>query len=355
MPRKRVAVLVPGILGSVLVDKAGGPIWSDDFNRNYKILLGNPARLSWNGMKASARLLNDVKFGFFSTMSLWFAIYNYVAFPNDFDDPPKIIEIGYDWRQSNLDSADDLAAQIAKFLGSPISHPPPRNEDRRLTFIMHSMGGLVVRIAIAKNLIHPDWIDRLIHIGSPLYGAQSAFGTLYGSGEILPLISLLATWRHLKNRSLFLEHLQRCIRTCPSVYELLPRKDIPYLHYSTIKRTNPINEPYLDPKYKGYAINAHALLDQASVLLTQTNILSFTIYTYSHPSLKTEIEYRVNPQPSGYQVIEVTGTTQCGDGTVPSELARGDDRFDKPKEVYVVKHAAMCRDKNVGGAVQSVL
>ncbi|MGA8221597.1 MAG: hypothetical protein WB780_08075, partial [Candidatus Acidiferrales bacterium] len=117
--------------------------------------------------------------------------YNDVAFPNDFGDPSKIIGVGYDWRQSNLDSADDLAAQITKFLGSAISKPPPPNEERRLTFIMHSMGGLVVRIAIARDLIDSGWIDRLIHIGSPLYGAQSAFGSLYRGGDILPLTRLI--------------------------------------------------------------------------------------------------------------------------------------------------------------------
>lgn len=353
--RKRIAVLVPGILGSTLEDKSGGWIWSENFYDNYKVLLNNPGLLSWKGIKADARLIKNIRFGYFDVVSLWAAIYNDVSFPPDFDSPPSIIAVGYDWRQSNVDSANDLAELLAKTVGSPVTTPPSSNEERRVTFIMHSMGGLVVRIAVARNLIHPGWIDRLIHIGSPLYGAQSAFGTLFGSGEILPLLSLLVTARRLKNQALFLDYLQRCIKTCPSIYELLPRRQIPYLHYSAVSRTNPLNEDRLDAKLKGYASDTHALLDQASDMLKKMNIPSFTIYTDVHPSHKTEIEFRVESQKLGYKVIEITGTTSYGDGTVPAESARGDLAFDRPSPVFGAAHATMCKDRNVGAIVQSVL
>lgn len=352
MPRARIAVLVPGILGSVLQDSAGGVIWSDNFYKNYKTLLKNPGLLSWKGVKANAHLLKTARFSLLNLMALWSAVES-VSYPSDFH--PTSLHIGYDWRQSNVDSASDLADRLTSVVGSSVSIPPSKHEERRLTFIMHSMGGIVVRIAIANRLIDLGWIDRLIHIGSPLYGAPAAFNTLFGSGDILPLLSFLVAARQLKNRDAFFGLLQECLQTCPSVYELLPRKQIPYLHYSWTDRRNPLNENHLDPRFKAYAINAHTLLDQASAMLKSANIPSFTIHTRSHPSRKTEIEFRVNAHTTGYRVIEPIGKTADGDGTVPRESACGDLTFDKPGAVYGVTHAAMCNDPSVGAILQSIL
>jgi Lecithin:cholesterol acyltransferase len=350
VPLQRVAVLVPGILGSILRH-----IWSDDLLKNYKALLNNPGLLSWKGIKAKPQFMSVVRVGYFYKMPLWDGIFQNVSLPADFVPPPNIIEFGYDWRQSNLDSAADLGSELSQLLGSPVSDPPPQGEQRRLTFIMHSMGGLVVPIAIAKRFIDINWVDRLVHIGSPLSGAQSAFRTIFGRDEILPLLSVLLNVRHLKNRDRFLNFLQQCVRTCPSVYELLPHRQIPYLHYSTVQRTNPLNESHLEPQFRRYAMDAHALLDQARTTLMQANTLSFTIYTHFHPSLKTDIEFRVEPQQPGYQIIEVTGMTSQGDGTVPAESARGDNMLDRSSPVYGSRHAMMCRDADVAAVVQSIL
>ena len=351
MPGERIVVLVPGILGSTLRDNAGGWIWSDNFYQNYKALLANPGLLSWKGVRANAHLLKTARFSFCNLMSLWGAVEG-ISYPADIS---RRLYFGYDWRQSNIDSAADLATTLTSVLNLPVSEPPNGNEERRFTFIMHIMGGLVVRIAVAKRLIDPAWIDRLIHIGSPLYGAQAVFNTLFGGGSILPLLSFLVTARRLKNRDAFFDFLQECLQTCPSVYELLPRKQIPYLHYSMIERRNPLNENHLNAEFKGYAINAHTLLDEASAMLKSANVLSFTIHTISHPSRKTEIEFRVNAHSNGYRVIEVTGKTAEGDGTVPRESACGDLTFDKPSPVYGVTHAAMCNDPSVGAILQSIL
>jgi hypothetical protein len=203
-------------------------------------------------------------------------------------------------------------------------------------------------------IVSPDSLGT----ACPLSGRNSTYRPvqiLEASSDILPWLSDLLATRHFKNRDHFLSLLQQCVRTCPSVYELLPRKHIPYLHYSIVRRTNPLNESHIDPRFQRYATDAHALLDQARTMLTQANIPSFTIYTSLHPSLKTDIEFRVKLQHDGYQVIEVTGVTVQGDGTVPAESARGDDILDKSSPVYASRHATMCRDTNVAAVVQSVL
>jgi pimeloyl-ACP methyl ester carboxylesterase len=162
------------------------PMWGEHLYSNYKALLNNPSLLSWKGHKANARLLKTVQVVKLYSVPLWNAIENDISFPADFGRTPNLVEFGYDWRQSNVASALDMGALLSSLFRSAISKPPPRREERRVTFIMHSMGGLVVRIAIAKNILNTSWIDRLIHIGSPLYGAQSAFATLFGVPDVLP-------------------------------------------------------------------------------------------------------------------------------------------------------------------------
>jgi hypothetical protein len=108
-------------------------------------------------------------------------------------------------------------------------------------------------------------------------------------------------------------------------------------------------------QFRQYAIDAHALLDHASVLLRQANIPTFTVYTEVHPSKKTPIQFRVQAQYGGYRILEVTGETAHGDGTVTSESARGDPALDRPSPIYGSPHARMCSDPRVARLVESLL
>ena len=256
----RVAVLIPGILGSVLQDGTGSQIWSSDFLQNYDTLLRNPGLLSWAGVKAKARLLKTARMTYvvYKEWPLWDAILKEGRFPPDFGEPPRFLEFGYDWRQSNVESAQDLGLALASFLGFGLADPPKAEQTLRLTFIMHSMGGLVARIAIAKRLIHAKWIDRLIHIGTPLFGAPSSFGTLFSSDDddILPLLSTFIKFSNRRNTSKFREILTSSIRTCPSIYELLPRAHVPFLILSPLRHVNPLNEDRMDARLRQLAINA---------------------------------------------------------------------------------------------------
>ncbi len=60
----RVAVLIPGIMGSVLYTTRSGTrdeIWSGDFLKNYNLLVRrDPTLLRWNGTPAQASLLENI-------------------------------------------------------------------------------------------------------------------------------------------------------------------------------------------------------------------------------------------------------------------------------------------------------
>lgn len=124
-----------------------------------------------------------------------------------------------------------------------------------------------------------------------------------------------------RNAQKFLEILRSCIRTCPSVYELLPRGQIPFLSYSPIAYTNPLNEGYLAPKMRQYAVDAHLLLDEGTDVLKKAKRKSFTIFTNCSSSRGTNILYRVEAQQHGYRILETIGKTAYGDGTVPVKVS----------------------------------
>ena len=72
MAIERIAVVVPGIMGSCLAyrDASGklSEIWGEDFYGNYKRLLSNPTLLRWNNIPAEATLLENV---YVSTFLPW--------------------------------------------------------------------------------------------------------------------------------------------------------------------------------------------------------------------------------------------------------------------------------------------
>jgi len=63
IPRVRVAVLLPGILGSSLYYDHSGQrhyIWREDFATNYQTLISNPAVLRWTGRAAKGDLIEKL-------------------------------------------------------------------------------------------------------------------------------------------------------------------------------------------------------------------------------------------------------------------------------------------------------
>lgn len=361
---RRVAVLIPGIMGSSLAytdaGKVSSEIWGENFYDNYKRLLSNPTLLRWNDIKAEASFLENIYLLIprLPKHRLWKKLFEYLSNHGEFQKKGRTLKFAYDWRESLLSTAEVLGSFLEEYVQQLAKSENGNLTDYRFVFLTHSMGGLLVRVAIGKSLIKSQNIDRIIHIGSPLQGAPAAFRSLYGK-ELLPWLSELTTLFKWKNADLFFEHLLDNVRTFPSLYQLLPPKGhSPYLYYSAGQRGNPLSEPYIPLEYQRYANDAHAMLEKAEQVIIENKVKCFTIYTETHNQEKTDVEYRVRPlapPATGYQIMEAIGRTAWGDGTVPFESACGSLPSCKQNPVKNVTHAFMCNNNKVVDLLHGIL
>lgn len=93
----------------------------------------------------------------------------------------RLIEFPYDWRRSN----SATAAELAGLLDSCAGDEPPE----QITFVAHSMGGLVVRRLLESgDYADRAWfrkVRRLITFGTPHFGAPLAIARLRGEEKVL--------------------------------------------------------------------------------------------------------------------------------------------------------------------------
>ena len=358
----RIAVVLPGIMGSILSYNESGhitEIWGEDFNQNYRRLLKNPDLLKWTGQVACAKLLETVNVSSlipFYKLHLWKKSLELISTINDFQPPGGLIKCGYDWRPSLTETAPWLINHLSDQIGAPLGSVRPQGKPT-CVFLTHSMGGLLIRIAIGMDLIHPTWIDRIIHIGSPLEGAPVSFRVAFDRTS-LPLLNELLRLFHWKNYALFKNNLLHCIRSFPSIYELFPRKELKYIWYSQSAISNPLEENYLSPFCRYLAETAHSLLAEAERRIVTNKTKTFCIYTAIHESKPTEIMYRIQalgPPDPGYEIEEVMLTTPHGDGTVPKDSASGAGLSALGKSVLNVEHALLCNSASVSEILSTIL
>lgn len=96
----------------------------------------------------------------------------------------RFISFPYDWRQSNSKTAQQLAHLL------DVEYPDPP-ADLEITFLGHSMGGLVMRYLLESGTYHDrPWfsrITRLITMGTPQFGASLALHRLGGTDKSVGL------------------------------------------------------------------------------------------------------------------------------------------------------------------------
>jgi hypothetical protein len=95
-----------------------------------------------------------------------------------------VLVFAYDWRLSNTHNAALLAREILRtwFGGTLPQVSPPR--EQRITFIGHSMGGLLARYLLETQPLWAGLARRLITIGTPHRGAPQTF--LHFIGRTFP-------------------------------------------------------------------------------------------------------------------------------------------------------------------------
>ena len=211
-------VVVPGILGSELVDSGGHVVWGLDpvglakawVTGNLTALHPTDQELAGTPRLRPSRLLRVPSY-----MPMLCGLEPYTRLLNRAaqvtDDERAVLEFPYDWRLSiayNAAKLVDAAEQHRERWQAIVKaeHPGQDPEAVRLVVVAHSMGGLVTRYA-AEVLGLAGILREVVTAGTPFFGSINAVQML-ATGEGAPMPRRAA---------------RALARLCPGVYDLLPR------------------------------------------------------------------------------------------------------------------------------------
>ena len=251
-----------------------------------------------------------------------------------------VVFYGYDWRKS----VAETATQLKMYIDS--------REYEKVTFVCHSMGGVVASYYLAENENDLEKVGRVITLGTPFGGSPKALLTLE-EGKFLEMkIPILNT--------LLYATLKELSRNYPSVYELLPYNLLIDNGGNYIMEISPDNTCMLMDKEwtehyisdKGNELNQRMFRD---ALETQRKIYRSGEHILNNEKIDAHIiagygrETLMMIETSGGSI---TGTQRNdrGDGTVPliSATQTNGQFFNKP--IYLVdgvKHGDMLKDDNL--------
>ncbi|NNE98207.1 MAG: hypothetical protein HKN25_04220 [Pyrinomonadaceae bacterium] len=231
-PAKPPIIIIPGILGSELInEKTGEKVWFR-ISRSDEDDLRLPISLNLNESRDNLlpgdiirtidlRLLPDIK--------IYQEIIDSLRTRGGYEEaswdrPPRNIDgrffvFPYDWRRDNVETARDLINKI--------DHLRAKSNTPRAKFdiLAHSMGGLIARYAamygrtdLPKGKPRPTWIgekyfNKVFLFGTPNEGSVEALETILEGRSSLGGVSNLPFVRDLTPLD---------IATMPSVLQLLP-------------------------------------------------------------------------------------------------------------------------------------
>ncbi len=234
---KRPVIVIPGILGSSIVNrKTGEVVWPSVFRSDVDglSLPATPDLVNNRDGLVAERIVEAAKLAkiapeVYVYHHLLRALEDYGGYrEGDWANPPEggdqdtFYVFAYDWRRDNVESARLLVERIEALklkLGRP---------DLRFNVVAHSMGGLVARYAAmygGQDLPpegarpQPDWagagfVNKIFMFGTPNAGSAEAFSVLLEGYSVT---------EGLRRRVHLLNKLSReDVMTAPSIYQLLP-------------------------------------------------------------------------------------------------------------------------------------
>ena len=235
---KRPVIVIPGILGSRIVNRRTGEVvWPSVFRSSVDglSLPTTPDFAANQDELVAARIVEAAKLGgkfgpeVYVYHHLIRALEEYGGYrEGDWDNPPAggdrdtFYVFPYDWRRDNVESARLLVRSVEALklrLGRP---------DLRFNVVAHSMGGLVARYAAmygdrdlpaAGEAPRPDWagsnfVSKIFMFGTPNGGSAEALAVLLEGYSVT---------EGLRRRVHLLNKLSReDVMTVPSIYQLLP-------------------------------------------------------------------------------------------------------------------------------------
>ena len=235
---KRPVIVIPGILGSELINsKTGETVWPSAFRTSTDVLPISPNLEANHDDLVPGKILETVRLArilpeVYVYRDLLEALRQFAGYrqanwenPGADGDRDTFYVFPYDWRRDNVANARELIRRIEQ-LKQRLQRP-----DLKFDIIAHSMGGLIARYAAMYGdadlpaddvVIKPTWrgaahISKIVMIGTPNEGSSDAFPTLVEGYSIT---------EGLRRRVPLLNKLtaEDAART-PSVFQLMPHRE----------------------------------------------------------------------------------------------------------------------------------
>ncbi|MEV0731887.1 hypothetical protein [Polymorphospora sp. NPDC050346] len=253
------------------------------------------------------------------------------------DAPPgNLLPVAYDWRLSNRYNSRRLAGIVGPALERWRAQGG-RYADARVTFVCHSMGGLVARWYIEHCDGH-EITNKLITLGTPYRGAAKALDQLVNGAH--------------KGVGPLGVDLTDLIRSLPSMYQLLPE-------YACIERDGDLVEtvetglPELDDRRVADGAHLHRQLADAELARPDSLARTHAIVGIRQPTSTTA---RLNGGKIEL-VDDYRGDDLFGDATVPLVAAcRADVPMDSPLLRRIPdRHGSLQRNRAALDEVEGIL
>jgi pimeloyl-ACP methyl ester carboxylesterase len=234
---KRPVIVIPGVLGSELINpKTGETVWPSAFRTSQEGLPISPDLADNHDDLVAGKIIETVKLArvlpeVYVYRDLLEALRRYAGYrQGDWENPAAdayqdtFYVFPYDWRQDNVRNARELVRRIER-LKTRLQRP-----DLRFNVVAHSMGGLIARYAAmygdadlpgGDGPIQPTWvgaahIGKIVMIGVPNEGSTDAFATLIEGYSIT---------EGLRRRVPLLNKLTaEDVVSTPSVFQLMPHR-----------------------------------------------------------------------------------------------------------------------------------
>ncbi|MEU4195777.1 hypothetical protein AB0E69_28005 [Kribbella sp. NPDC026611] len=310
-----LVVVIPGIMGSELVDAQGRPVWSlsagslvraiRTFGRSVRSLTLPPdigdappgdgvraVRLMpglhvipgvWSPVAGYSRTIDFLRSGHLGLTA---------EDDRSADRIPNLVTFPYDWRLSNRYNGRLLAKKAGDALARWQTEPGMR--DAKLVLVCHSMGGLVARWFLEREG-GAALTRHLITIGTPHRGSVKSLDKLVNGVE--PGVGP------------FRFKLHELVRSLPSMYQLLPTYDCLEAPGGGRRALTGAGLADLDSKMLADSVEFHAAING-------DHQRPYTMHKVVGTRQPTPTTARVTAK--GLETsFEIDGSDQGGDGTVP--------------------------------------
>jgi len=228
---KRPVIIIPGILGSELINsKTGEKVWPSPFRSSDSGMPMTPDLAANLDDLVPGEIVETVRLArilpeVYVYRDLLEALRHYAGYhdgnwenPGLDGDKDTFYVFAYDWRKDNVANARELIRRIER-LKEKLQRP-----DLRFNIVAHSMGGLIARYAAmygntdlpdGVDEIRPTWagaahINKIVMLGVPNEGSADAFATLIEGYSIteglrrrVPLLNKLSAEDSIRTPALF--------------------------------------------------------------------------------------------------------------------------------------------------------